>query len=93
VCGHIAPLDPRIVEIVEVVDHDDPVAAGEPAIHQVGADESCPSRDEQIHRGVRGPGVRVGVAAGGGRPGSEAEAGGSVPSSSSRAVVRARVCS
>ena len=44
--GDVAALERRVVEVVEVVEHDDAIAARERRLAQVRADEARAARDE-----------------------------------------------
>ena len=52
--GEVAVLDARIVIIVEVVEHGDPVAVGQQGLDQMRADESGAAGNEDFHKGLPG---------------------------------------
>src|SRR5262249_34215050 len=52
----------RVVEVVEVVEHDDPVAPGEAPVREVRADEAGSARDQDLHCGGAGVGEAAGSA-------------------------------
>src|SRR5712691_2005344 len=61
----VGTLEARVVEVVEVVENDDPVAARKTPVGEVRADKARPACDEQPHEAVfaRCAGVGVGVRA------------------------------
>src|SRR5262249_26636616 len=61
----VRALQRRVVEVVEIVEHHDPVAPRQAPVRQVRADEARPSRDEDLHEAgfdsADGTGVGEGV--------------------------------